>query len=343
MNHRIVASLLFCGTLVGQESQPPVQAAHAFDQIGPFQVEVVEPVTLRDVDRDKTLFLRVYHPIGDGGPFPVVVFSHGGLANREAFASVSRHWASHGYIVVHPEHDDARRSLRHGDGAPDNTGRGGLRSILSDASRVERVKDITSVIDGLDQIVTQLPRLPGKESVDHAHIAVAGHSLGAYVAEVVGGTTTRVAQQRNASLMDKRVTCVLPISAPGVSREYGLNERSWDGLEIPMLTITGTRDRGTEEQDVEWKKDVFTRSPEGNKFLVVIEGATHFHFGGQAPGRRSMRRGSDVPTPDRMVTLVKAASVAFLDAYLRRSETARDYLQADFSRFAGAHASISSR
>jgi predicted dienelactone hydrolase len=349
MKHFVCSLVFLACALAAQDPLPTAPAAPRFGERGPFEIELVEPVTVRDAARDQDIHLRAYHPIGNGR-FPVVVFSHGGLANREAFAAVSRHWASHGYLVLHPEHADARQPLSDQGGGKRRVR---LRGIVDDASRVARIADIVAVLDGLDQVLSQLPRLGGKGAVDHERIAVAGHSLGAYVAQVLGGATTRVGGEPNRSFADARVTCVLPISAPGVSAEYGLNQQSWEAMRIPMLTITGTRDRGTRGQGVEWKMDAFRRSPEGGKFLLVIEGASHFHFGGRFVARRRLRQDPSVPSPARMVDLVKAVSVAFLDAHLKDahskdaqledSTTAKAFLKSGFAAFANGNAVLHSR
>src|SRR5262245_59492662 len=40
----------------------------------------------------------------DGGPYPVVVFSHGFSANAVWYSHLPEHLASHGFVVVAPEH-----------------------------------------------------------------------------------------------------------------------------------------------------------------------------------------------------------------------------------------------
>lgn len=122
-----------------------------------------------------------------------------------------------------------------------------------------------------------------------------------------------------------------------------MNDQSWSGLALPMLTITGTRDRGSRGQGVDWKQQAFRMAPPGGKHLVVIEGASHFHFGGRFAGRRRLRQNPDVPSPERMTTLVKAASVAFLDSHLKASVAAEQYLARGFEQEAGTHATIESR
>jgi len=85
-----------------------------------------------------------------------------------------------------------------------------------------------------------------------------------------------------------------------------------------MMNITGTRDRGARGQGLEWKKEPFLYSPPGHKYLVVIEGANHFSFGGRF-GERD----------NAIVTTVKKCSTHFCDAYLKGAASAQNYLQSE--------------
>jgi predicted dienelactone hydrolase len=58
-------------------------------------------------------------------------------------------------------------------------------------------------------------------------------------------------------------------------------------------------------------------SPQGGKYLLVIEGATHVSFGGKL-GR--LRGGVDA------AGLTKSVSLAFLDAYLKQDVQAKAWL-----------------
>ena len=74
---------------------------------GPYAVKAVKQIVLRDDDRAKDLQLRVTWPDGDG-PFPVIVWSHGATGTKDFYQPLIRHWASHGYAGIQPNHTDAR-------------------------------------------------------------------------------------------------------------------------------------------------------------------------------------------------------------------------------------------
>lgn len=284
---------------------------------GPLAVEVADGLSLRDAARKKEVPYKIYFPDGDG-PHPLIVFSHGFGGDKDAFATVGRHWASHGYVVIHPSHADGlERRDRDGDApARGRLREGGLLAGLNDPGRIaDRVADIVLVLDSLADVANVTPALAGR--IDAERIGVGGHSFGAYTAMLIGGVTVDLDGKRERSFRDRRVKCILPISAQGTGQQ-GLTAGSWAGLTIPMMTITGTRDRGVGGQGVEWKKEPFSFSPAGDKYLVVIDGANHLSFGGGLGPR-----GSDI------TDVVKLASTQFWDAYLEDSAPARKYLQSD--------------
>ena len=313
MTHHLLSGLIgiiLCSQLMAQSPK--------YADRGTRSVLLASSVQLKDDSRDKTLDVLVRYPDGEG-PFPIVVFSHGALANKEAFGIASDHWASHGYIVIHPNHADARGGDSRGQSSQRRAAGGTLGALIG-GGRIGRVQDITSILDSLDQLESQVPDLKGKLNRDA--IAVAGHSFGAYVAQCHGGVKTMVDDQLT-NLSDRRVKCVVPISAQGESGNFGLTSESWSEAKVPALHITGTRDRSAPERpgermgDFQTKMVPFERSPPGDKYLLVIEGANHVAFGGRL---RGLRGGADAPV------LTKTLSLAFLDAFLKKDADAKAWL-----------------
>ncbi|MFN7772407.1 MAG: alpha/beta hydrolase family protein [Planctomycetota bacterium] len=334
-----ILSTTFCGTISVQDS--PYSAR------GSKKVILVNTIKLVDKARGKEIEALVRYP-DDVGTFPIIIFSHGSFSNKETFDVASEHWASHGYVVIHPNHADARsgtggmgrsRFGREQESGGSDEGKynatntdkqakrrgaglviGGFGGATSNAARVERIKDISSVLDSLDQVEKQIPSLKGRLNRDA--IAVVGHSYGAYVAQCHGGVKTLV-NGKLENLSDPRVKCVIPISAQGESESYGLTAESWTDASTPAMHITGTRDRSAPDRpggqfgDVTTKVVPFERSPRGGKYLLVIEGATHVSFGGKI-GR--VRGGVDA------AGLTKSVSLAFLDAYLKQDVQAKAWL-----------------
>jgi hypothetical protein len=88
-----------------------------------------------------------------------------------------------------------------------------------------------------------------------------------------------------------------------------------------MMVITGTNDRGVGNQRYEWKMEPFEYSGSGGKFLVVIDGANHFSFGGQLG-----------PRGTKVVDCVKSVSTHFWNSYLKNSEASGKVIMSDTLR-----------
>ncbi len=290
---------------------------------GSLAVETADALTLKDAARKKEVPVKIYYP-KTGGPYPVVVFSHGFGGNKDAFGPVGKHWASHGYVVIHPTHADGlgrKGPLKKDEpgAAPDPKQpprAGGLMGGLNDPQKIaDRVADIVLVLDSLDGLPKLVPGL--KDKIDTDKVGVGGHSFGAYTAMLVGGVTADLGGEKGKSYADKRVKCILPVSGQGTGQQ-GLTDKSWAVLKVPMMVLTGTLDRGAGGQGVEWKKEPYAYSPPGDKYLVVIDGANHLSFGGGL-GARS----------EDTTRCVKLASTAFWDSYLKGAADAKKYLQSD--------------
>lgn len=312
---------------------------------GPLTVKSVETLKLTDAKRKKEIVVRVNYPDAEG-PFPVIVFSHGFGAGKDAFGPISQHWASHGYVCVHPQHADARTGTKAADANSEKSdkdtlrhrlGQGGLGGLNSPGKLAERVADVTAVLDALDQIENDIPALKGQ--LDRKRIGVGGHSFGACVSMLVGGATVEVGGKAK-SFADPRVKCVLPISAAG-SGEYGLTKDSWKDFGLPVLYITGTKDIRP-GHEAGWRKEPFDGSPAGDKFYLSIEGANHVSFGGGPSGSRLRALGGRM---EQFTPLVKTSTLAFWDAYLKDDNKAKEFLTRDsgFNAYAGTRAKLSAK
>ena len=233
------------GTATDKPPQPePSSSAPATNEAtdsrtAPAAATRMEDIILRDEKRGRDIECRVQYP-AEGARLPLIVFSHGFGADRTAFTPIAGHWAAHGYVVVHPSHlDGSGTSAGKGGSLP----AGGAAALQKNAVvKIEnRVGDVTFILDALEQLATKVPALRGR--IDHTRIGVGGHSLGAYTAMVVGGVTADIGDQKGRSFKDGRVRCILPISGQGIGQQ-GLTESSWTKLSLPMMTMTGSLDKG---------------------------------------------------------------------------------------------------
>jgi len=210
----------------------PLAKARIASEAGLLAVETVTDLTINDSVREKSLSCKVYFSAA-GGLTPVILFSHGFGGNKESFAPVSRHWASHGYVVIHPTRADGLDRVR-GDLQREPAPRlplnrpGGLLAGLDDPHVVrDRVADLILILDSLENLPQTWPGLAGKMDINS--IGVAGHSFGAYTTMLVGGVTVNLGQEKAKSFRDPRVKCILLISAQGTGQQR-LTPESWKNL-----------------------------------------------------------------------------------------------------------------
>ena len=285
------------------------QSTDAYASAGPYSV--TDPIDFSIPDSGGELLLRARFPVGEG-PFPLIVFSHSLGGDRTAFEPVAAHWASHGYAVVRPSHDDTGVRMTE-------------RGLHPPEAKVrERLGNVVSVLDGLDRI----DGVASAGRIDRSRLAVAGHSYGSFISMVAGGITIEIGNEPAANLGDDRVRCVLPVSASGRG-DYGMGEGSFNSLTRPAMFFAGTDDiRNGRDED--WRLEPYRLSPAGDKYLIVIDGATHNAYGGD-------RDAGDAPQ------YVKAASTAFWDACLKGSEGGYRYLESEdgFRAFADGAATLS--
>jgi predicted dienelactone hydrolase len=334
----------------------PTVSAEALTERGPFAVGVTT-LTLVDESRptdangsyagadSRTLVTEVWYPAegtaraGEmrdaplnrtSAPYPLIVYSHGILANRRYSASYTTHLASHGYVVVSPDFPLTNFN------AP-----GGARA--SDV--LNQPGDVTFLIDSVLGLSRQAGHLL-EGAIDEEAIGLTGHSL--------GGMTTVLATF--GPLRDPRVKAALPMAAPSCL----VGAATYETSAVPMLVMAGTAD-GV----VSWPsaRAAYDMAPPP-KYLLALVGGNHLRFGdfdvedSFLPGLQSLpgfaeenarivaTTGADLtsciaPAPadlpteppltgDRQHELMNLFATAFFDRYLKGDEAAASVLTAEF-------------
>lgn len=276
---------------------------------GPHPVAVAPDVRLHDAARGIDVPLRVTYPEGEG-PFPVVVFSHGAWASRYYYHPLATHWASHGYAVIQPSHQDSvTRGARWAD-----------PRVFGPAVRVGRIEDLKRIISSLASL--GVPALEGKLAA--GRVGVGGHSYGASTALSMGGLTLfPPGRSEGIGSGDSRVKAIAVISGQGIGG--AITRESYRSIRIPMLVMTGSRDPGRRGASYRWRLDPFQHAAPGDKVLVFIEGADH-GFGGTvdpAPGETDHRQRPGLVRSAEQSAYVLSATTAFWDAYLKGEPEAR--------------------
>jgi len=342
---------------------PPMTIGTYNSDAGPSPVGVIPVATLHDAQRSKDLELSIEYPTR-GGPFPVIVFSHGYGSSDRGYEPLISYWTSYGYVCIRPSHADAgtmRDTLREAlERRPQQQQRQRRTQSTSvqeqprerntmeaiwdrerEAQWRDRVLDVKLVLDSLDELERQFPELRGK--MDHSRIGVGGHSYGAFTSMLISGA--RTFSNPPLSLADPRVRAAVVMSPQGTAANRGLTEQSWTDVRIPVMYMTGSLDRGaTESETPEWRKQAFEFSPAGDKYFVLIPGASHLSFTGgtgplafepvqTSPYGYGQRGNYPQQNPQRSAfanrgpfNTIKITSLTFWDAYLKNDPGAREVL-----------------
>lgn len=208
------------------------------------------------------------------GPAPVVVLAHGLGGDHRGYAGLGARLAAHGHVVLHPQFLDSfalaapRLGLAPGEEHTwprDPRHRAAMHEMLFDPAHwVDRVARVHAVIDALAG-QTHLP-----VTLRPDRVLVAGHSYGAYTAQLVLGTRLEGVDD----LRHPAASAGLLLSPQG-SGDRGLTPRSWDALDAPILVVTGTADLGPHGEGLSWRREPFDAAPARLKHLAVVRGGDH--------------------------------------------------------------------
>ena len=250
-------------------SRIPVNAAKA--------VITYSPVVLDVPGRPASLQMKVSAP-ETGSDLPIILLSHGhGMANflssLHGYGPLADFWAAHGFVVIQPTHLDS------------------VTLDLREADHPEaplywrtRAKDMSFILDHLDEIEATVPGLAGR--LDRDRVAVAGHSLGAHTAALLLGM--RVLDPDDTAeqdLSDPRIRAGVIFAAPGVGDEhlaafsaehYPMTKYiDFSAMTGPALVVAGDKDLNLNFSDrLSYRWDAYTYSP-GPKSLLTVFGAEH--------------------------------------------------------------------
>jgi len=277
--------------------------------IGPLSITKDGRATLAVPAENREMSLRIVYP-DQGGPYPIIVFSHGTFSSSDKYNLVVEFWAERGYVVILPNHLDANYGI--------------IPSKTEDMIRIihTRISDMSFILDNLDAIEGQNPGLKGK--LNRNQIIAAGHSIGTQV--VLVNTGQRIRNPTNNYVTESsedRFMAAVMLSDPG--KMAMMPDDTWKGGSAPTFLSTGSEDyglMGDGRREAEYQNEILTLPDEstGDKYLLLIERGDHY-FGGL------IHRDVDkVPDYDGLA-IFNAASLAFMDAHTRDAESAWAFLK----------------
>ncbi len=263
-----------------------------------------------------------------GNSLPLVIFCHGSGGNRKSAAYLCAHLASHGYLAAAIDHSEVVAAEL----APAAAETAGQRAARIGAVIASRVPDVRFLLDFL-LAGGAAEGVPDPAEIDRERVGLVGHSFG-------GWTVLAVPES------DERVRAVAALGPGGSSSPR-------PGILPLTLTFAWGRDVPTlylaAEDDVpiplEGVIELLRRTP-GSSRMFVLRRADHQHFlddvAGQHEALRAMLLPGDaawIPAAMRPISelcpaeeahdFVRGLTLAHLDASLRQSEAAREFLAGD--------------
>jgi predicted dienelactone hydrolase len=196
------------------------------------------------------------------GPYPLVLLSSGFIIGRTGYARLAEHLASHGFVVIAPEHQER------------------FDQTISEfwPGAITRPQDVLTVLDYAEEQAGARGALQGL--IDIHHVAVIGYSYGGYTSLVMAGArfdiaslealceTAREAGDPNVWLCDLIVPHVDEMAAlagydsipeglwpawgdsrvdaivPMADDAFFFNQAGLAEITVPVMAIGGTADNG---------------------------------------------------------------------------------------------------
>ncbi len=272
----------------------------------------------KDEARNRVVPVKIYLPpkLTTESPAPVVFFSHGLGGSREGYSTTANYWAEHGYVVIVLQHAGSDSGLWKDQTNPITN----MLAAMNVENYMHRVKDVTFAIDYLIALNHKPAHmLSGK--VDVEKIAMAGHSFGSHTTLAVAGQVAHIGT-KEISVVDERIKCAIAMSPSPPQKQD--DDKAFSKITIPIYYLTGTKDKvAIQPIDPAERKRPYELSTAKDQYLLVLKDGDHMLFSGRGPMAKKY-----TPT-------ILNSTTAFLDAYLKNDEKAKQYLQNQYVKDLG--------
>lgn len=271
----------------------------ALSASGPFAV-CTYTIEARDPARDRLFPCDIWCP-DEPGLRPLVVYSHHSGGSRRSATYLTKHLASHGYLVAALDHSEVV--------APETAGN--VQALIAN-----RVADARFLVDYM-----LASEIPCACRPDPDHIAIAGHSFGGWTALALPETDTRI----------QAVVALAPGGAsnpkPGII-PVTLNF-NWH-RPVATLYIVAEDDILT---PIAGMHELYSRTP-GPRQMVVIPRADHLHFVDDVEEAHEKLRAASLPPEASWISREMRPIAQFCtgeEAHLQIQSHALAHLNAVFS------------
>lgn len=280
-------------------------------------------------------------------PKPVIVISHGLNSNRDSYAYLAEHLASHGFVVAMPEHIGS------------NTNQlqalmlGRARDVTKPTEFLDRPLDVRFLLDELERLSTSEPTLQGQLNLEQ--VGVIGQSFGGYTALTLAGGKINFGQlqqdcgsrlkdtinislilqcqalklpQKSYELTDDRVKAIIAIN-PIDSSVLG---ETLSQIKTSVMFVSGSVDKVSPALLEQATPFTWLTTPE--KYFVLMQGGTHFStIAVDQPSDSEALpefQGLSGPSPTAAKSYLSALSLAFMKRHVTGDVGFQPYLSPQF-------------
>ncbi|AFZ34656.1 protein of unknown function DUF1400 [Stanieria cyanosphaera PCC 7437] len=308
----------------------------SFNQPGSYSYRK-QLLTLEDRYRDRRFPVDLYLP-NTFGRLPLIVISHGLGGDRTTFAYLATHLASYGFAVAVPEHPGSNA------GQIQALFNGFANRVTLPEELIDRPLDIKFLLDHLE--TNYEPQLQVRR------VGIIGQSFGAYTALALAGARLNFASLNQAcqdidnslnlslllqcialelpnqryNLRDERIVAAIAIN-PLTSAVFG--QEGISEIKIPIMLIASSADPVTPA--LSEQIEPFTWLTNSEKYLVLLQGATHFSTLQESSGSISLPSQAIGPDPQIAQTYVKQLGLIFFESYVLQHLSYQAYLNSAYA------------
>jgi predicted dienelactone hydrolase len=340
---------------VEAKNSPPIsqRLVRDFRESGPYDTRDVtlklqdnSPQRLELTKTVRTYSAEVYLPKLDRPrPLPVIVISHGLGSEPKTFEYLAKHLASHGFVVAVPEHPGSSAAQVQALMA------GKSKQVSEPNEFIDRPLDVKYLLDVLQERSQSDPTFRGM--LDLSQVGVVGQSFGGYTALALAGAKLNFPQltqscdpksndalnisillqcqaltlpQRDYDFTDSRVKAIIAIN-PITSALFG--QPGLQSIRVPVMFVSGSAD--TVSLPLAEQIRPFTWLTAAERYLVLIDGASHFSALGQSSSNSqdaAFTIPAEVVGPDPKLarSYTEILSTAFFKAYVTNQPMATAFI-----------------